>query len=204
MSRRAPPQSPGHGRSTSLTCLSRVSRPAGFHHQPLSERCMRLSLETAPIRRTCQSCRSASERTGSLGPEPGAEFVSLEALVLPHRPRQERLIDVPEHGVQCRRRVPPVLVNPSFEERIDLPGDVGQRYLFAASDVQFPDRGPHRVQRRGTDRWREAANQLSAFRTPDRSWPELVSATAASTVMDSRHVRAACATSSPSASWSAK
>jgi hypothetical protein len=31
-----------------------VSRPAGFHHQPLSERCMRLSLHTAPIRRTCR------------------------------------------------------------------------------------------------------------------------------------------------------
>ena len=31
------------------------------------------------------------------------------------------------------------------------------------------------AQRRGTDRWREAANQFSALRTPDRSRPELVS-----------------------------
>src|SRR6202041_2366056 len=29
-----------------------VSRPAGFHRQPLAERCVRLSPHTAPIRRT--------------------------------------------------------------------------------------------------------------------------------------------------------
>jgi hypothetical protein len=55
-----------------VVASARVSRPAEFHHQPLSERCMRLSLHTAPIRRTCRSCRSASERIGSLGPEPTA------------------------------------------------------------------------------------------------------------------------------------
>src|SRR4029077_8756185 len=44
-----------------------VSRPGESHPQPLSERCMRLSLHTAPIRRTLRSCRVASVRTDRRG-----------------------------------------------------------------------------------------------------------------------------------------
>ena len=46
----------------------RVSRPAGFHRQPLVEPCVNFSAHTAPIRQTCRSCRSASERRGSSCP----------------------------------------------------------------------------------------------------------------------------------------
>jgi hypothetical protein len=42
------------------TKVLRVSRPAGFHRQPLSERCVNLSAHTAPIRQTCWSTRVAS------------------------------------------------------------------------------------------------------------------------------------------------
>jgi hypothetical protein len=37
-----------------------VSRPAGFHRQPLSEPCVRLSPHTAPIRQTNRWLRNAS------------------------------------------------------------------------------------------------------------------------------------------------
>src|SRR5208282_4592385 len=47
-----------------------ASRPTGFRRQPLLEPCMNLSTHTAPIRRTCRSCRYASERTGSSSPGP--------------------------------------------------------------------------------------------------------------------------------------
>src|ERR1700723_2600998 len=50
-----------------------VSRPAGFHRQPLAERCVRLSPHTAPIRRTHRSCRYASVRTGRGGPLPASQ-----------------------------------------------------------------------------------------------------------------------------------
>src|SRR5436189_6008457 len=39
-----------------------VSRPAGFHRQPLAEPSVRLSPHSAPIRQTCRSCRAASVR----------------------------------------------------------------------------------------------------------------------------------------------
>src|SRR5271157_4582966 len=45
--------------------LEGASRPTGFRRQPLLDPCMNLSAHTAPIRRTCRSCRYASERTGS-------------------------------------------------------------------------------------------------------------------------------------------
>src|SRR5271166_1154943 len=48
----------------------RASRPTGFRRQPLLDPCMNLSAHTAPIRRTCRSCRYASERTGSSSPGP--------------------------------------------------------------------------------------------------------------------------------------
>ena len=48
----------------------RASRPTGFRRQPLLDPCMNLSAHTAPIRRTCPSCRYASERTGSSSPGP--------------------------------------------------------------------------------------------------------------------------------------
>ena len=42
-----------------------VSRPEELHPRPLAERSVRLSPHFAPIRRTCRSCRSASEQRGA-------------------------------------------------------------------------------------------------------------------------------------------
>ena len=39
-----------------------ASRPVGLHHQPLSERCVNLSIHTAPIRQTYRSCQAANAR----------------------------------------------------------------------------------------------------------------------------------------------
>src|SRR5580704_4228804 len=50
-----------------------VSRPAVFRRQPLAERWVRLSPHTAPIRRTCRSCRYASVRTAQVGCEPASQ-----------------------------------------------------------------------------------------------------------------------------------
>src|ERR1700686_3305745 len=49
-----------------------VSRPAGFYRQPLSERALRPSPHTAPIRRTRRSCRYASVRR-RVGSEPTSQ-----------------------------------------------------------------------------------------------------------------------------------
>src|SRR5215472_5913466 len=98
-----------------------------------------------------------------------------KALELPHRPGQERLIDVPERGAQGRRRIAPIVANPPSEERVDLLGDICQRYLCPTTDVQVPDLGPHGLQRRGTDRGGEAAKHSSALRSPHCPWPELIS-----------------------------
>src|SRR5208337_2904411 len=62
------------GIEASVPCAAmraeRASRPTGFRRQPLLDPCMNLSAHTAPIRRTCRSCRYASERTGSSSPGP--------------------------------------------------------------------------------------------------------------------------------------
>lgn len=98
-----------------------------------------------------------------------------EALELSHRPGQERLVDVPDHGSQGRRRVSPIVAPPSSDNGVDLSSDVCQRYLCSTTNVQFPDLGPHGFQRRGTDRAREAAKHFLALRSPHRPWPELIS-----------------------------
>src|ERR1700757_6456 len=61
---------PGISDYAGVACICRpqVSRPAGFHRQPLVEPCVNFSAHTAPIRQTCRSCRSASERRGSSRP----------------------------------------------------------------------------------------------------------------------------------------
>src|ERR1700704_2877912 len=51
-------------------CRSGVSRPEGFHLRPLAERCVNLSIHTAPIRRTCWFRMFASARRGPHFPAP--------------------------------------------------------------------------------------------------------------------------------------
>jgi len=44
-----------------------ASRLVGLHHQPLSERCVNLSIHTAPIRQTYRSCQPPMrQETGAL------------------------------------------------------------------------------------------------------------------------------------------
>ena len=50
--------------------ICEVSRPAGFHRRPLAERCVSLSVHTAPIRQTSRSYRFASARRGPFHPDP--------------------------------------------------------------------------------------------------------------------------------------
>src|SRR3977135_2860440 len=47
-----------------------VSRPEGFHLRPLADRCVNLSIHTAPIRRTCWFRMFASARRGPHFPAP--------------------------------------------------------------------------------------------------------------------------------------
>jgi hypothetical protein len=54
----------------------------------------------------------------------GADLVPCKALELPHRPRQERLIDVSQQGSQPRRGVSPVVFDPIPEERIKSVGNI--------------------------------------------------------------------------------
>src|SRR5207249_12334628 len=51
-----------------------VSRPAGFHRQPLAEPSARLSPHSAPIRQTCPSRRAPRVRRGP--PFPGKRYLA--------------------------------------------------------------------------------------------------------------------------------
>src|SRR5271166_739584 len=101
--------------------------------------------------------------------------MSLEALELPHHPSQQRLVDISEHGGQRRRRVSPIVFNPPPQERVEPVGDVGQRQLCLLPDVQVPNRLPHGLQRRWTDRWRKPAERSPVLWITDPPRPELVS-----------------------------
>ena len=104
-----------------------------------------------------------------------ADLVSCKALELPHHPGPKRLIDVSEQGIQSRWRVSSVVFDPPPQERIDLPGDVGQRQLCLMAEAQVPDRRPHGFQRRGADRWVEAAEQCVVPGRLNQSRPKAVS-----------------------------
>jgi hypothetical protein len=55
---------------TQTILLSRASRPAEFHRQPLSEPSVKLSPHWAPIRRTSRSYRVSSARRSPGTPQP--------------------------------------------------------------------------------------------------------------------------------------
>ena len=100
--------------------------------------------------------------------------MSLKALELAHRPSQKRLIDVSQQGGQRRWRVSPVVGNPAPKERIDPPGDVGQRKLRLSAKVQVPNRSPHGLQGRNADRGIEAAEQRIVPQTPHQTGPKAI------------------------------
>src|SRR3989475_5587095 len=104
-----------------------------------------------------------------------AALRSCKALELPHHPVPKRKIDVSEQGIQGRWCVSSVVFNPTPQEGIDPPGDIGQRQLCLMSDAQVPDRRAHGFQRRGTDRWVEATEQCVVPGPLDPSWSKAIS-----------------------------
>jgi hypothetical protein len=74
-----------------------------------------------------------------------------KALELSLRPSYERLIEVPQQGLQRRWGVSPVVLNPTPQEWIELAGNVLQRQLCLTAKFQFPNRRPHGFHRRGAN-----------------------------------------------------
>jgi hypothetical protein len=65
-----------------------------------------------------------------------------KALELSHRPSYERLIDVPQQGVQRLWGISPVVLNPTPQEWIELAGNVLQRQLCLTAkfcEVSIPE-----------------------------------------------------------------
>ena len=79
------------------------------------------------------------------------DLMVFKALELSHRPGYERLIDVPQQGVQRRWGISSVVLDPTPKERIELLGDVLQRQLCLMVKFQFPNRRPHGFHRRGAN-----------------------------------------------------
>src|ERR1700688_3948865 len=86
-------------------------------------------------------------------------LVASKALELSHRPRQERLIDVPEHWVQPRRGVSPVVLDPTPKDWIEPLGNISQGKLRPIAKVQLPNRRSHGFEGRDTGRRIESAKQ---------------------------------------------
>jgi hypothetical protein len=109
------------------------------------------------------------QKTTSLG------VALLEALELPPHPAQQRQIDVPEHRLQRRWRVSPVVLDPAPQKGVEPLGDFRQRQLRLSTEFQVPDRGPYILQRHGADRWVEPPEQLLIPGILDQAGPEAVS-----------------------------
>src|ERR1019366_3309199 len=67
------------------------------------------------------------------------------ALILSHGPRDQCGIGVFPHWIQRRRTVAPVVVQPSLQERVELPGDIRQPDVCVLAKVWLPDVLPHRA-----------------------------------------------------------
>src|SRR5215475_5612598 len=101
--------------------------------------------------------------------------MSFKAFELPHRPSQQRLIDVPEKGSERRRRISPIVVDPAPKERVQTMGNFDQRQLGSTSDIQLPDLRPHRLQCRGAHGWVKSAEQRIVPRLLNQPRPKAVS-----------------------------
>jgi hypothetical protein len=77
--------------------------------------------------------------------------MAFKALELSHRPSHERLIDVPQQGVQRRWGVSSVVLDPTPQEWIESPGDFLQRQLCLMAKFQFSNRRPHGFHRRAAN-----------------------------------------------------
>ena len=126
-----------------------VSRPGEFHPRPLAERCGSLSAHTAPSSKRATSPLPVSEQTvvasRSLDEEARPCLVPLEPSVLSHRPRNQRLVEVPQHRVH-RRGIDTARSTPS----IPAGWDCGVEQYLAGSGrfgcgVPPPRLLPHRL-----------------------------------------------------------
>src|SRR6266849_8565636 len=92
-----------------------------------------------------------------------------KALELSHRTGYERLIDVPQQGVQRRWGVSPVVL-----EWIELPGNGLQRQLCLMAKFQFPNRRPHGFHRRGANCGIKSAEKRVIPETSHQTRPKAV------------------------------
>jgi hypothetical protein len=100
--------------------------------------------------------------------------MALKALELLHRPGYERLIDVSQQGVQRRWGVSPVVLDPSPQERIELPGNGLQRQLCLMAKFQFPNRRPHGFHCRGANCGIKSAEERVISETSHQTRPKAV------------------------------
>jgi hypothetical protein len=85
--------------------------------------------------------------------------MAFKALELVHRPGHECLIDMSQQGIEGRWGVSPVVLDPTPQERIELPSNVLQRHGCLLANGQVSNRRPHGFHCRRTDRRSETAEQ---------------------------------------------
>ena len=86
-------------------------------------------------------------------------LVSFQPFELPHRPSNQRFVEVLEDRIKCRWIKAPVISNPAPEEWIVQTSDILQVQFRSVSVVQPPRGLPHGLESRCTDSGREAHKQ---------------------------------------------
>jgi len=89
----------------------------------------------------------------------GPCLVAFQPFELPHRPSDQRCVEVLENRRHRRRTKPPVIRHPATQDRIVQASDVIQTQLRSISVVQPPRLRPHGFESRCADRRREAHEQ---------------------------------------------
>jgi len=90
-------------------------------------------------------------------------LMPLQPSVLPDRPSDQRLVEVPEDRIHRRPAEPSVIFQPTPEDWIVQPGDVRQAQFRSISVVQFAGCFPHGLDRRLAHRRGEAHIHAVAF-----------------------------------------
>src|SRR5208337_3023980 len=86
-------------------------------------------------------------------------LVSFQPFELPHRPSNQRFVEVLEDRIKCRWIKAPVISNPAPQEWIVQTSDILQVQFRSVSVVQPPRGLPHGLESRCTDSGREAHKQ---------------------------------------------
>ena len=97
-----------------------------------------------------------------------------EPLVLPHRPGDQRFVDMPVERTQSRRLEPPVIRNPSTEDGIELRGDILKAKVRSIAVVQAARLLAHRRESRRADRRCEPGKQFACLPALHIAAPELI------------------------------